>query len=159
MDEKRKSRLDFTWRYSPQQESNDALLLSYIKHNPVQPTAEMILMALRAFWLPSALEAAGNFAEAQRAGQFAAHTLELQAVWVRYSLGLELLVPPTPTRIAPTGLVGANPQPLSPTPASVATRLQPKKRASSDARKPVSAAQLLSDSGGGGFDGEVFNFK
>lgn len=158
MDEKRKSRADFTWRYNPQQESNEALLLSYIKHNPVLPTSEMILMALRAFWLPSALEAAGNLAEAQRAGQFAAHTLELQAVWVRYSLGLELPFPPTPTRITPTGLVDANPQPLNPTPASSSARLPSLKRADEDAQKRVTTTQLLEE-GGGGFDGEVFNFK
>lgn len=49
-----KTRVDFRWRYSPQAQL-DKELLQYIKQHPAFSIAEMILAALRAFWLPMAI--------------------------------------------------------------------------------------------------------
>ncbi len=49
-----KERKDFRWRYQPTN-LQDICLLKYIQNYSVASTTEMILTALRAFWLPIAL--------------------------------------------------------------------------------------------------------
>jgi hypothetical protein len=49
-----KTRVDFRWRYAPQAEL-DKELLQYIKQHPAFSLTEMMLAALRAFWLPMAI--------------------------------------------------------------------------------------------------------
>ena len=47
-------RIDFRWRYAPRAEL-DKQLLQYIKQHPAFSLTEMMLTALRAFWLPMAI--------------------------------------------------------------------------------------------------------
>lgn len=49
-----KTRIDFHWRYAPRTQL-DKELLQYIKQHPAFSIAEMMLAALRAFWLPIAI--------------------------------------------------------------------------------------------------------
>jgi hypothetical protein len=49
----RDNRLDIVFRFRPSAESPDGLLLHYLKNLGVTPISnEMVLKALRAFWLP-----------------------------------------------------------------------------------------------------------
>lgn len=47
-------RQNFRWRYQPRNKM-DVLMLDYITNNEFRSTKEMILLALRAFWLPLAV--------------------------------------------------------------------------------------------------------
>ncbi len=47
-------RIDFRWRYQPRNEL-DAQLMQYIQNNHFMSKNEMVLLALRSFWLPHAL--------------------------------------------------------------------------------------------------------
>lgn len=49
-----RTRIDFRWRYAPRAEL-DKELLQYIKQHPAFSLTEMMLAALRAFWLPMAI--------------------------------------------------------------------------------------------------------
>jgi hypothetical protein len=49
-----RTRVDFRWRYAPRVEL-DKELLQYIKQHPAFSLTEMMLAALRAFWLPMAI--------------------------------------------------------------------------------------------------------
>lgn len=49
-----RTRIDFRWRYAPRAEL-DKELLQYIKQHPAFSLSEMMLAALRAFWLPMAI--------------------------------------------------------------------------------------------------------
>ncbi|MEG5059101.1 hypothetical protein QUB60_06295 [Microcoleus sp. A2-C5] len=51
---KPKEKVDFSWRYQPVKSTPDGVLLSYIKGNLLLPSREMILQALRPYWLPLA---------------------------------------------------------------------------------------------------------
>ncbi|NJL11286.1 MAG: hypothetical protein HC908_17145, partial [Calothrix sp. SM1_7_51] len=48
------ARINFRWRYQPRNKM-DALMLNYISSNDIRSPTEMILLALRAFWLPLAV--------------------------------------------------------------------------------------------------------
>lgn len=93
--------LDFNWRYCPGVDTPDAVLLDYIRHHPYLSKKEVCLQALRAFWLPLALQSAGlkDVEELQRHGKEAIRLLENQAEHLRSQLGIE---PPTS---APTAVV------------------------------------------------------
>ncbi|MCP6762346.1 MAG: hypothetical protein NHB32_27175 [Fischerella sp. CENA71] len=47
-------RINFIWRYQPRNQ-HDVRLMQYIKDNQVSSKTEMLLLALRSFWLPYAL--------------------------------------------------------------------------------------------------------
>ncbi|MCT7953404.1 hypothetical protein NG798_26750 [Ancylothrix sp. C2] len=49
---------DFRFRYQPEDGTEDAYLVEYLKTVPLGERREMILEALRAFWLPIALKEA-----------------------------------------------------------------------------------------------------
>ncbi len=49
---------DFRFRYQPEDGTEDAYLVEYLKNVPLGERREMILGALRAFWLPLALKQA-----------------------------------------------------------------------------------------------------
>lgn len=48
--------IDFRWRYQPRKES-DVQLMKYIQDNPIMGKTEMLLLAVRSFWLPYSLTA------------------------------------------------------------------------------------------------------
>jgi hypothetical protein len=50
-------RKNFRWRYQPRNQM-DVLLLEYISSSNVRSTTEIMLLALRAFWLPFATQSA-----------------------------------------------------------------------------------------------------
>jgi hypothetical protein len=52
-------RLDISFRFRPVSNSLDGVLLSYLKNDSSPISREMILKALRAFWLPEAHQRTG----------------------------------------------------------------------------------------------------
>lgn len=84
-----KHRMNFRWRYQPRNEM-DALMLDYIAASSVRDTTEMILLALRAFWLPIAVVNSSEFDEAtkQRVVTDAYHTLLHQIRQIYTAAGL-----------------------------------------------------------------------
>lgn len=58
-------RQNFRWRYQPRNKM-DVLMLDYITNNQFRNTKEMILLALRAFWLPLAVTLSPSFDEATK---------------------------------------------------------------------------------------------
>jgi hypothetical protein len=55
-------RKNFRWRYQPRNQM-DVLLLKYISSSDVRSTTEMMLLALRAFWLPFAIAQSADISE------------------------------------------------------------------------------------------------
>lgn len=69
------ARMNFRWRYQPRNKM-DALMLDYIATSSVTSTTEMILLALRAFWLPLAIASSEcDEATKQRVVSDASYTL------------------------------------------------------------------------------------
>ncbi|MEO0843910.1 MAG: hypothetical protein AAFV71_31945 [Cyanobacteria bacterium J06633_8] len=58
-------RQNFRWRYQPRNKM-DVLMLDYITSNEFRSTKEMILLALRAFWLPLAVALSSSLDEATK---------------------------------------------------------------------------------------------
>ena len=58
--DKQQERIDLIWRYQPLKSAPDGVLLSYVKYNSLMPLREMILQALRAYWLPLAYQEKGS---------------------------------------------------------------------------------------------------
>ena len=48
--------IDFRWRYQPRKKS-DVQLMKYIQDNRIMGKTEMLLLAVRSFWLPYSLTA------------------------------------------------------------------------------------------------------
>ncbi|BAZ37580.1 hypothetical protein NIES4101_35030 [Calothrix sp. NIES-4101] len=46
--------IDFRWRYQPCKET-DIRLMRYIQSNPIRAKSDIILVAIRSFWLPHAI--------------------------------------------------------------------------------------------------------
>jgi hypothetical protein len=85
----KQARMNFRWRYQPRNEM-DALMLDYIAASSVRDTTEMILLALRAFWLPIAVANSKESDEAtkQRVVTDACHTLLHQLRQIYAAAGL-----------------------------------------------------------------------
>lgn len=49
-----KEQIDFRWRYQPCKET-DITLMKYIQSNPIRAKSEIILVAIRSFWLLHAI--------------------------------------------------------------------------------------------------------
>ncbi|BAZ40235.1 hypothetical protein NIES4101_61960 [Calothrix sp. NIES-4101] len=58
-------RKNFRWRYQPRNQM-DVLLIEYISTSNVRSTTEMMLLALRAFWLPFAIKSASISEDAKQ---------------------------------------------------------------------------------------------
>ncbi|MDJ0733551.1 MAG: hypothetical protein QNJ47_05585 [Nostocaceae cyanobacterium] len=97
---------DFRWRYQPRNYM-DVQLLEYIQKNYIMSKNDMLLLALRSFWLPSALAADYRISESkvQRVAWNAVQTLQKQAKEVLELVGLEdtsLMKIPTNTTVNST---------------------------------------------------------
>ncbi|MEZ2247299.1 hypothetical protein [Microcoleus sp.] len=92
---KEKERVDFLWRYQPFKSTPDGVLMSYIKGNLMLPSREMILQALRPYWLPLAYLEKGNIDPVilERLFKNAVYALEKHALYLRDRGGIEY--PPT----------------------------------------------------------------
>jgi hypothetical protein len=88
---KEKERVDFLWRYQPFKSTPDGVLMSYIKGNLLLPSREMILQALRPYWLPLAYLEKGNIDPVilERLFRNAVYALEKHALYLRDRGGLE----------------------------------------------------------------------
>lgn len=82
---------DFRWRYAPLADTLDAVLLDYVGHHPYLTKTEVCLQALRAFWLPLALQTAGknDTDDLQRHGWEAIRLLSNQIEHLRAQLRIE----------------------------------------------------------------------
>lgn len=80
---------NFRWRYQPRNKM-DALMLDYIATSNVRSTTDMILLALRAFWLPLAVANSSECDEAtkQRVFTDASSTLLHQLSQIYAAAGL-----------------------------------------------------------------------
>ncbi|GJD22684.1 hypothetical protein RIVM261_076400 [Rivularia sp. IAM M-261] len=56
---------NFRWRYQPKNKLDKELLL-YIKEHPALTVTEMMLTALRSFWLPMAVIDSSNYEEPEK---------------------------------------------------------------------------------------------
>lgn len=92
---KPKERVDFLWRYQPLKSTPDGVLMSYIKGNLLLPSREMILQALRPYWLPLAYLEKGNIDPVilERLFRNAVYVLEKHALYLCEQGGIEY--PPT----------------------------------------------------------------
>lgn len=90
--EPQKKALDFIVRYQVQDESSDALVLKFIQSYPFGHHKELILQALRAFWLPLAYHESGQYSpqEVQSVAHQAVALLTTQAHYINSILGLNL---------------------------------------------------------------------
>ncbi|MEG4576231.1 hypothetical protein QUA56_26705 [Microcoleus sp. N3A4] len=88
---KGKERVEFLWRYQPFKSTPDGVLMSYIKGNLLLPSREMILQALRPYWLPLAYLEKGDIDPIILGRLFknAVYVLEKQALYLRERGGLE----------------------------------------------------------------------
>ena len=88
---KEKERVDFLWRYQPFKSTPDGVLMSYIKGNLLLPSRELILQALRPYWLPLAYLEKGDTDPVNLGRLFknAVYVLEKQALYLRERGGLE----------------------------------------------------------------------
>lgn len=86
------NRLDIVFRFRPSADSPDGLLLSYLKNLGVTPLSnEMVLKALRAFWLPDTYESCGSKRgkELKRLARDTIFCLEEHANYLRNRFGIE----------------------------------------------------------------------
>ena len=81
---------DFRWRYQPRN-SMDVQLMQYIQDNYIMSKNEMLLLALRSFWLPSAVAADACISESKmrKVAWNAVHVLQKQAKDILELVGLE----------------------------------------------------------------------
>jgi hypothetical protein len=94
-------RRNFNFRYQPYANTPDGILISYLQTgDTVRSGKEMILPALRAFWLPLAYQQAGNFSndELRQMGLICCNALEHQLAYIRLLLRLPM---PAPTLLSP----------------------------------------------------------
>jgi len=88
----RDNRLDIVFRFRPSAESPDGLLLHYLKNLGVTPISnEMVLKALRAFWLPDTYFDCGEKrgGELKKLAQHTIFSLEEHANYLRNRFGIE----------------------------------------------------------------------
>lgn len=101
---------DFRFRYAPVAGTGDAILVSYLRDGDgVRAGKEMIIEAMRSFWLPFAYQAQ-NYSEAQlrQAALHCCRALEAQIFFIRESFGLPphgvlssySVAPPTPLEVS-----------------------------------------------------------
>jgi hypothetical protein len=87
----KKSRSHFRWRYQPRNKI-DILMLDYISTSDVMSTTNMILLALKAFWLPLAAAQSPDLDKAtkERIAIEACCSLLIQINQIYAAVGLEL---------------------------------------------------------------------
>lgn len=86
-----RKREELAFRHQPYQDSPEGVLAAYLKNNKVRLLKEMVLQALRAYWLALAYQELGSLSsgELQRVGLYCVDELEKQANLIRWTLGLE----------------------------------------------------------------------
>ena len=86
-----KKRLDFSVRYQIEENTTDALLLKFLQSYPFGNHKELILQAIRAFWLPLAYQQSGQYSteEVLDIGKKAMDLLNSQADYISLILGLK----------------------------------------------------------------------
>ncbi|MBR8840852.1 MAG: hypothetical protein DSM106950_44555 [Stigonema ocellatum SAG 48.90 = DSM 106950] len=99
----RKKQAHFFWRYQPESDTLDAVLLAYLKNNMVMRTTDMMLHSLRAFWLPLACLKHPDLSEADKKqmARDAVYALMRQADYLCSSFGLERVTPPNSYVVSP----------------------------------------------------------
>lgn len=87
----KKTRSHFRWRYQPRNKI-DILMLDYISTSDVMSTTNMILLALKAFWLPLATAQSPDLDKAtkERIAIEACCSLLIQINQIYAAVGLEL---------------------------------------------------------------------
>ena len=96
-------RRNFTFRYQPYTNTPDGILIDHLqKGDAVRSGKEMVLLAIRAFWLPLAYHEAGDVSEEElrRIGLTCCHALEHQITYLR--LLFKLPAPSAPIQMMPT---------------------------------------------------------
>jgi hypothetical protein len=98
---KQQERVDFSWRYQPLKSTADGVLLSHVKYNFLIPPREMILQALRPYWLPLAYQEKGDTdgVVLERMFRNAVYALEKHALYLCEQGGIDY--PRSPLREAP----------------------------------------------------------
>jgi hypothetical protein len=86
-----KKRLDFVVRYQIDPQTPDGLLLTFLLSYPFGNHKELILQAIRAFWLPLAYQNSGQYSaeEVRELGKKAIALLSSQADYLGLLLGLK----------------------------------------------------------------------
>jgi hypothetical protein len=114
MDNKPKQ-LNISFRFQPRDASFDGLLLKYIKQYDTSISNEMVLRALRAFWLTEAHQNLGTHkrpTELKRIAQTMVRILEDQADSIRATFGIERMVAAqTPISLVTNGSTPPEPEP------------------------------------------------
>jgi hypothetical protein len=113
MDNKPKQ-LNISFRFQPRDASFDGLLLKYIKQYDTSISNEMVLRAVRAFWLTEAHQNLGTHKrpqELKRIAQTMVRILEDQADSIRATFGIERMVAAqTPISLVTNGSTPPEPE-------------------------------------------------
>ncbi len=113
MDNKPKQ-LNISFRFQPRDASGDGLLLKYIKQYDTSISNEMVLRAVRAFWLTEAHQNLGTHKrpqELKRIAQTMVRILEDQADSIRATFGIERMVAAqTPISLVTNGSTPSEPE-------------------------------------------------
>lgn len=80
--------IDFRWRYQPRKKS-DVQLMKYIQDNPIMGKTEMLLLAVRSFWLPYSLTADYTSQQLRSVAMDAVQVLRKQTKDILELAGLE----------------------------------------------------------------------
>lgn len=80
--------IDFRWRYQPRKKS-DVQLMKYIQDNRIMGKTEMLLLALRSFWLPYSLPVDCTSQQLRSVAMDAVHALRKQTKDILEFAGLE----------------------------------------------------------------------
>lgn len=80
--------IDFRWRYQPRKKS-DVQLMKYIQDNRIMGKTEMLLLAVRSFWLPYSLTADCTSQQLRSVAMDAVQVLRKQTKDILELAGLE----------------------------------------------------------------------
>ena len=82
-------RIDFKWRYQTNSSTPEGMIIDFIRSQKYKTLSEMIIPALKGFWLAEAVAKSGDCSQAEihQAREEAAWYLEKQAEYIR-SFGL-----------------------------------------------------------------------
>ncbi|WP_414620865.1 hypothetical protein [Calothrix sp. CCY 0018] len=80
--------IDFRWRYQPRKKS-DVQLMKYIQDNCIMGKTEMLLLAVRSFWLPYSLTADCTSQQLRSVAMDAVQVLRKQTKDILELAGLE----------------------------------------------------------------------
>ena len=116
MSEKYRKRFAFQWNYQTFEDSANGKLIRYLQKGRIRPLRELMLQALRSYWLPIALEEQGDYSqeELQEFAEEAVYELRRQADYIAFKFKVESFALPGNSYQQMLPVPQFIPQPLAP---------------------------------------------